>query len=190
MPPFKRPTRWLIQLWPVQRDVPSLERTSRSGPPPPSESSSAAIGADGPPKETKLSPGRSMRKTPALVTRTGAGNGAPNIAIGTPAGGLPGAVHRSPRSREKRRPEEDDRARTVLPAASRNATRDAAGGSESRETRRTFRPRASQTPLSSPPYARKKKRREGSLGSAKRSETRPSGNPTDPLASVAPPSSE
>src|SRR6266511_4727036 len=155
-----------------------------------SERSSADTGEAGPPIDTNASPAPATRKTPAVVTRTGAEKGVEKRASAAPAGGFAGANQRSPRSREKRRPEEEERASTVFPAASRNATSDAAGGRGSRETRRPFKPRASQTPLSSPPYARKKKSRAGSLGSATRSETRPSVRPTDPWLKVAPPSSE
>ena len=49
MPPLRIPTRRLLQAWPFHRAAPSLEWTSRSGPPTASESSSAESGADGPP---------------------------------------------------------------------------------------------------------------------------------------------
>src|SRR6266540_2486169 len=88
-----------------------------------SERSSADTGEAGPPIGSNACPAPATRKTPAVVTRTGREKGAEKRAIAAPAGGFAGANQRSPRSREKRRPEEEETGRVI---GVRDEVRDAA----------------------------------------------------------------
>src|SRR5204863_2748864 len=189
-PPERSARRRLSHDAPSQRTTPSAILTSRMGVPFPSARSSALVGDSGlPGTALKVFPSV-VRKTPAVVTRTGEPNPDAKRAIGVPAGALSGGHQRPPPSKETFRPLKLERRRTVEPSGPRKTARDAAGGRGSSERRRTRMPCASQTPLSWPAYARKKKTRLGSFGSVTRSETRPSASPTEPGTSVTPASSE
>ncbi len=119
--------------------------------------SSAATAPVGDPRmASNVAPPSAVRNTPSDVTSTGSRYGGPKTATGDPAGAAAAAVQRAPPSRESLSPADDARRSTVFPAGSRNAVREPAGGRGSTETRRTDVPSAAQTPLSSPPYARKK----------------------------------
>src|SRR6185295_17951303 len=155
IPPPSRARLREVHQRPSQRKSVSALRTSITGARSAPARSSAATAPEGDPTiGAKARPPSSTRKTPADVTRIGERYGAPKTATGDPAGGSGGACQRRPPSRESRTPDEEAKIRIVSPAAPRNAASDPAGGSVSSETRRTFVPSATQTPLSSPPYAR------------------------------------
>src|SRR5689334_22332446 len=141
---------------PSQEATASPDRSSMSGRPAASASSSAADAGRAPPATAAKREPSLVRKTPAVVTTTGSPKAVGYIAIGEPAGGSSGAVQRAPPSFETRSPADDETISAVRPSGARTAASDADAGIASRDTFRTSRPDASQTPLSSPAKDRKK----------------------------------
>src|SRR4029450_7643858 len=149
-PPDRSERRRVSHAAPSHRKVPTAVFTSRIEEPSASLRSSADTGPSGLPQTREKARPSGVRKTPAVVTRTGAPNSLPKSASGVPGGAVSGIDHRSPPSNDARKPLKLERRSTVAPSGSTNAASVADGGRGSSDRRRTRIPFASHTPLSPP----------------------------------------